>query len=202
MSSLMNAHSDFHQLQGETLLNVAREAIVDALQMDVPTTDQVDKTAPWLFEPAATFITLMQHGRIRGCIGSLKAHQALLDNVCCNAVSAALHDTRFFPVTADEFVTIDVEVSLLSALQPLGFTSESDALATLSPHVDGVMLEYGNHRSTFLPQVWESLPQPREFLAQLKLKAGLPENFWDESIQLSRYTVQKWRETDFIEEKK
>jgi AmmeMemoRadiSam system protein A len=111
-----------------------------------------------------------------------------------------LHDTRFLPVTIDELESISIEVSLLSALQPIRFASEAEALRQLRSGMDGIMLEYGIYRSTFLPQVWDSLPQPREFLAQLKVKAGLNADFWDDNLKLSRYTVQKWREADFFKE--
>lgn len=187
--------------QGKMLLQIARSSIARALQVGDFETDRVDKTAEWLCVPGATFITLTQHDRLRGCIGSLQTHQTLFENVCGNAVSAALHDNRFPPVTAEEFNSISIEVSLLSALQPLTTSSEADALAQLRPGIDGVMFECGVYRSTFLPQVWESLPKPRDFLAHLKLKAGLYADFWSDAVQLSRYTVQKWRETDFIEEK-
>ena len=197
----MLSHNIRPEDQGKVLLQIARLSIARALQVDFLGSDTVDTGVSWLAEPGATFITLTQHGRLRGCIGSLRAHQALIENVSNNAVSAALHDNRFPPVTADEFASISLEVSLLSTLQPLAFASEADALAQLRPGIDGVMMAYGIYRSTFLPQVWESLPQPREFLAQLKLKAGLFPDFWDDAIQLSRYTVQKWREADLIEEK-
>ena len=124
----------------------------------------------------------------------------MLADVKSNAVSAALHDTRFLPLTQEEFVTVQVEVSLLTAPQPLGFADEADALAQLRPGTDGVVFEYGRYRSTFLPQVWESLAQPHLFLAMLKRKAGLPDNFWAEDVKLSCYTVTKWREADLNEE--
>ncbi|MDE2389624.1 MAG: AmmeMemoRadiSam system protein A, partial [Betaproteobacteria bacterium] len=154
----------------------------------------------WLSRPGATFVTLTQHGELRGCIGSLQACDPLIDDVSNNAVSAAVRDPRFMPLTADELDSVSVEVSLLSELQPLKFASEADALAQLRPETDGVVFEYGPYRSTFLPQVWESLPQSSQFLAKLKSKARLPEDFWDEEIQLSRYTVSKWRETDYAQE--
>ncbi|MCB1986350.1 MAG: AmmeMemoRadiSam system protein A [Burkholderiales bacterium] len=187
--------------KGKTLLQIARLSIARALKVDDLETESVDTTGKWLSEPGATFITLTQYDRLRGCIGSLQMHQTLLENVRNNAVSAALHDNRFLPVTAEELDSIRVEVSVLSALQPMAFSSEADALAQLRPGIDGVMFEWGVYRSTFLPQVWESLPQPRDFLAQLKLKAGLNADFWNDTIHLSRYTVQKWRETDYREEK-
>lgn len=183
--------------QGKTLLSIARAAIAQVLHAPHAAADE---TAAWLAEPGASFITLTQSGELRGCIGTLQAHRPLLIDIKSNAVSAALHDPRFLPLTLEEFVTVQVEVSLLTAPQPLAFANETDALAQLRPGIDGVVFEYGRHRSTFLPQVWESLAQPQLFLAMLKRKAGLPDNFWAEDVRLSRYTVTKWRETDLDEE--
>ncbi len=197
----MQLQSIRHHEQGRILLQIARAAITHTLKATEWKGESVDRSAQWLQQAGATFITLTQHGRLRGCIGSLQAHQPLIENVRSNAVSAALHDTRFLPVTAGELESIDIEISLLSALQSIRFASELDALKQLRPGMDGITLEYGMCRGTFLPQVWDNLPQPREFLAQLKVKAGLYPDFWDDAIQLSRYTVRKWRETDFIEEK-
>ena len=111
-----------------------------------------------------------------------------------NARAAAFSDTRFAPVTADELPELDVEVSVLTAPEPLAVRSEDDALRLLQPGRNGVVLEWGRHRATFLPQVWEQLPDPRDFLAQLRRKAGLPPGFWDPEIKLSRYEVEKWGE--------
>ncbi len=178
------------------MLPIARAAIARVLQ--APHIIATDETAPWLAESGASFITLNQSGELRGCIGTLQAHRSLLADVKSNAVSAALRDTRFLPLTREEFATVQVEVSLLTTPQPLKFTGEADALAQLRPGIDGVVLEYGHYCSTFLPQVWESLAQPYLFLAMLKRKAGLPDNFWAEDIKLSRYTVTKWREADLV----
>src|SRR5690606_10276184 len=106
----------------------------------------------------------------------------------------AFQDPRFAPLREQEFERIAVEVSLLSSMQPLHVGSEADALALLRPGVDGLVFEYGPHRSTFLPQVWEQLHTPREFLAHLKAKAGLPANFWTDGVKLYRYTVSKFTE--------
>ena len=184
--------------QGKVLLPIARAAIARALQ--APHIIATDETAPWLTESGASFITLTQSGELRGCIGTLQAHRSLLADVKSNAVSAALRDTRFLPLTREEFATVQVEVSLLTTPQPLEFADEADALAQLRPGIDGVVFEYGHYCSTFLPQVWESLAQPYLFLAMLKRKAGLPDNFWAEDIKLSRYTVTKWREADLVKE--
>jgi AmmeMemoRadiSam system protein A len=111
-------------------------------------------------------------------------------------VAAAFRDPRFEPLTKAEFATIEIEVSLLSAMEGLHCDDEAGALAQLRPGIDGVVLHYGHYRSTFLPQVWEQLPGRAEFLAHLKHKAGLPPHFWDSEMKLSRYTVFKWREAD------
>jgi hypothetical protein len=131
---------------------------------------------------------------LRGCIGTLESHRSLLADVKSNAVSAALRDPRFPPLSASEIGITRIEVSLLSPTEPMVFKDEADALAQLRPGVDGVVFEAGHLRSTFLPQVWEQLPTPQLFMAHLKSKAGLPENFWADNIKLSRYTVSKWHE--------
>jgi AmmeMemoRadiSam system protein A len=183
--------------QGKILLPIARAAIARILHAPYPVAP--DETAPWLTELGASFITLTQYGKLRGCIGTLQEHRPLLADVKSNAVSAALRDTRFLPLTREEFATVQVEISLLSTTQPMAVRDEADALAQLRPGTDGVVFEYGRYRSTFLPQVWESLAQPHMFLAMLKRKAGLPDNFWAEDVKLSRYTVTKWHETDLDE---
>lgn len=177
---------------GPTLLALARAEISRALGRPM----SVDGSAPWLQRPGASFVTLTQNGELRGCIGSLEAHRPLLQDVQANALAAAFHDPRFAPVTRDELDTIRVEVSLLSPSEALVFADEAAALAQLRPQVDGVIFEYGPHRSTFLPQVWEQLPDAKAFMAHLKRKAGLAPDFWDTTVRLSRYSVRKWREAD------
>ena len=180
--------------RGKVLLPIARAAISHALRVPF----MADESSPWLAEHGACFVTLTQHGDLRGCIGSLQAHQPLLADVKGNAVAAALHDPRFAPLTAMELYATEIEISLLSPTQPMVVRDEADALAQLRPDIDGVVFEYGQYRSTFLPQVWENLSQPREFLAMLRRKAGLPEDFWAEEVKLSRYTVIKMREKDYV----
>ncbi len=181
--------------QGKILLPIARAEISSALNVPL----SAEETAPWLAQPGACFVTLTQNGQLRGCIGSLQAYQPLLLDLKRNAVNAALRDPRFPPLRAAELPVTTVEVSLLSPLVPMTFRDEADALAQMRPNVDGLVFEYGNYRSTFLPQVWESLPQPRQFLGHLRQKAGLPENFWAEGVKLSRYTVAKWSEKNHKE---
>ena len=171
------------------LLAIAREAIEEGRSGSL---DAVWGDG-WLAEPGATFVTLKLDGELRGCIGSLEPRRCLADDVAHNARAAAYRDPRFPPVDRDERRRLDIEVSVLSAPEPLEAATESEALAQLRPGIDGVVLEFGDLRSTFLPQVWESLPDPKEFLGELKRKAGLPPRFWDPRIRLSRYTVEKFR---------
>lgn len=175
---------------GATLLALARAAIGEKFgEASAPV-----REAKWLQQPAATFVTLTRNGELRGCIGSLEAKRPLLADLRDNAAGAAFRDPRFKPLTREEWADTKVEVSLLSPLEPLSPPSEEALFALLRPGVDGVLIEYGHHRSTFLPQVWEQLPKPRDFLAQLRRKAGLPPDFWEPGFKVWRYTVAKWRE--------
>ncbi len=182
--------------QGKLLLQIARAAIASALQRTSVPSSPAAEQADWLRQAGASFVTLTQRGQLRGCIGSLEARRPLVDDVRANAVAAALHDPRFAPLTLPELDATRVEVSVLSQTQPLHFDSEADALAQLRPGVDGVVFAYGRYRSTFLPQVWEQLPSPRLFMAQLKQKAGLAPDFWAPGVQLQRYTVHKFKERE------
>ena len=175
---------------GATLLTLARNAI--AARFGQEGTAAVD--CPELHKMGATFVTLTQHGDLRGCIGSLEAWRPLLQDVQENAIAAAFRDPRFEPLTAKELPVTRVEVSLLTPAEPIFFTSEADALAQLRPEIDGVIFTAGNRRSTFLPQVWEQLPGPASFMAHLKQKAGLPANYWGSDVHLARYCVKKWKE--------
>ena len=176
--------------KGQILLPLARSAIARQLGQ----TASAPAEALWLQEPGATFVTLTQAGELRGCIGTLQAHRSLLQDVQANAVAAAFQDPRFRPLSLAELNSTRVEVSLLSPSERIDFESEQHALAQLRPNIDGVIFEYGNNRSTFLPQVWEQLPDPQTFMAHLKHKAGLAPDFWAANIKLARYTVSKWKE--------
>jgi len=178
--------------QGTVLLRLARSAI--AASFGEPSV--AHDPAGWLDNPGATFVTLTRQGELRGCIGTLIAERPLREDVASNARAAAFRDPRFAPVTQREFAELNVEVSLLSPLEPVACESESHLLSLLRPGVDGVLLEHGWQRSTFLPQVWEQLPEPKMFLAHLKRKAGLPADFWAHDLKVSRYIVTKWRESE------
>ena len=173
---------------GATLLPIARATIANALGRLVA----VPTDAPWLQEPGASFVTLTQNGGLRGCMGTLEVRQSLLADIQNNARAAAFHDPRFAPLTAQELEATDIEVSVLSALQPIHFGSEADALSQLRPGIDGVVFAFGHHRSTFLPQVWEQLPDPENFMANLKRKAGLAADFWADGItQIGRASCRE-----------
>ncbi len=184
---------------GRTLLCRARQAISEQLagQRASSVTEEPDtQTQATLATPGAVFVTLSQKGQLRGCIGSLSAWRPLATDVVENAKSAAFRDPRFPPLTSEELDRTRVEVSLLSPAQPMSFTSQDDAIQQLRPNVDGVILEWQGRRGTFLPQVWESLPDRQQFFRHLKQKAGLAMDFWADDVKLYRYQVQKWKEPE------
>jgi AmmeMemoRadiSam system protein A len=178
--------------RGAVLLGLARESIASAFGQTRP----ADSSADWLRAPGACFVTLTQGGELRGCIGSLEPRRSLLEDVTTNARMAAFRDPRFPPLGASELDDTRIEVSLLSPLEPLPAGSEAEALKLMKPHVDGIVLEETRHRATFLPQVWDALPDPRDFLAHLKAKAGLRPDFWSDDLRLYRYRVTKWSEPE------
>src|SRR5271168_30381 len=177
---------------GRALIGCASHAIGAelALAVDSPPTHAA------LLRPGATFVTLFHQGDLRGCIGSLRATRKLVFDVRANALAAAFRDPRFAPLTAPEFEATTVEVSLLSTAQSLRFATEGELRARLRPGIDGVTLELDEHRATFLPQVWDALPDPGDFLAALKHKAGFPLDFWSPRLNVALYEVTKWKERD------
>jgi AmmeMemoRadiSam system protein A len=179
----------------QIVIPIARATIGQALGRQVT----ADESAPWLHQPKACFVTLKMNGDLRGCIGSLQAQRPLLADLKANALAAAFQDPRFEPLTNDEFEYTRIEVSLISAIEPNYFVNEQDALNQLRPALDGIIFEYQNQRSTFLPQMWESLPTPQLFMALLKKKAGLSPSFWAEDVRLSRYTVLMFYESEHKE---
>jgi len=187
------AQAGYGDEHGRTLVGLARSGIVSALGCAAPTT----AGDPWLSEHRATFVTLTKNGDLRGCIGSLEAHRPLGVDVVENARAAAFRDPRFPQVTAREIDAIQVEVSLLSQPSALEFADHDDLVAQLAPGLDGLILAAEGRRGTFLPQVWESLPEPEQFLAHLKQKAGLSPSTPTRRCQVWRYRVLKWKESEF-----
>ncbi len=176
---------------GPVLLGLARSVISEALGQ---TAALLPPDVNWLREPVASFVTLNQRDALRGCIGSLSAHRPLAEDIRANALAAAFHDPRFPPVSAAEWLSVQVEVSVLSPLERLTVRSEVDLITQIQPGRHGLLLRYGSYQGTFLPQVWEELPDPKQFLSQLKRKAGLPSDFWSLDLEVYRYHVEKWRE--------
>jgi len=141
----------------------------------------------------ASFVTLHVEGALRGCIGTLEARAPLVEDVAENARAAAFRDPRFPVLRHAELSCLDVHISVLGRPETLRFESERDLISQLRPGVDGLILEESGRRGTFLPSVWEQLPQPAEFLRQLKRKAGLPADYWSGTVQISRYTTESIR---------
>jgi AmmeMemoRadiSam system protein A len=176
---------------GGALLARARNAVAAAFDARLlPEPDH-----PSMYRPGAVFVTLNTAGRLHGCIGSLEATRALDEDVRVNAYAAAFRDPRFAPLTAAEFFATRFEVSLLEPPVPLPVRSEADAVETMRRMRGGITLSYEDRRATLLPQVWETLSDPRDFLCALKQKAGLPREFWAVAVRLERYEVTRFEET-------
>lgn len=143
-----------------------------------------------LAQKGASFVTLEKNGELRGCIGSLEARYPLVEDVARNTVAAAFSDPRFHPVQSSEFDDIQIAISVLSPAQAMSVNDQEDLLEQVRPGIDGLILQDGYNRATFLPSVWQHLPQKHLFLSHLKQKAGLPENYWSNSIKFWRYTTE------------
>lgn len=178
-----------------TLLELARRAIAHGLAHGQPLPSAPAELPPFLAEHRASFVTLTRHGRLRGCIGRLEAARPLGVDVADNAFAAAFRDPRFAPVQDEEFDELHLTVAVLTVPEPLPVHGEAELLARLEPGEHGLILEFGAHRATFLPKVWEQLPDAREFVAQLKRKAGLPADHWSAALRFWVY-----RSIDYAED--
>lgn len=176
----------------ECLRDVAEASIRAGLDTGRPLDPEPEHFPPGLGVPAATFVTLRLNGSLRGCVGSFEANRPLLEDVAKNAFAAAFRDHRFSPLTWDELAGLEIHISLLTPLTPLTVRNRQELIRGLRPGVDGLLLEDPPHRSTFLPQVWEALPDPENFLGELFLKAGLSENYWSDTLTFSRYGVEEF----------
>ena len=181
---------------GCVLLPLARETIEEAIGGKVAA---IQSLPDWLQEKGASFVSLHKHGELRGCIGTIEPYRLLIDDVKANAIGAATRDPRFTPLLWSELSEIDIEVSVLSPTEVIQFENEADALSQLRVGIDGIVFEWRGHRGTFLPQVWESLPNASVFMSHLKVKSGLTAHFWADDINLYRYTVSKWAEAKDVE---
>lgn len=171
------------------LLNVARASIHERLRHGVLTIRHEEFAEP-LRELRATFVTLHVDRELRGCIGTLEATRALVADVAHNAGAAAFDDPRFPALAWSEYERLTIHISILSPPEPMHFSSEQELVRQIRPNVDGLILETDTRRGTFLPAVWESLPDARDFLRHLKRKAGLPPDYWSDDLRVKRYTVE------------
>jgi AmmeMemoRadiSam system protein A len=174
------------------LRQVAFEAVEYGLKRGKHLPVETSRYPASLQNPGASFVTLKKAGELRGCIGSLEAYQPLVNDVAHNAYAAAFSDPRFQPLSNDEMGNLEFHISVLTPAVAMSFDSEEDLLKQIRPGIDGLVLEENQYRGTFLPAVWESLPDTKDFLRHLKQKAGLPQNYWSESIKVSRYTSESF----------
>lgn len=172
------------------LLDVARRSIAYGLQHHEAWSPDPQSEPADLRPARATFVTLHRDGRLRGCIGTLEAHQSLVEDVAANAYAAAFEDPRFPAVAAEEVDELELHLSVLTQPVPFPCRDEADLLARLQPGRDGLILRDGVRRATFLPAVWHDLPDPKQFLDHLKRKAGLPADYWSDTIRFWRYEAE------------
>jgi AmmeMemoRadiSam system protein A len=147
---------------------------------------------PELNRPSASFVTLRVGEDLRGCCGSIEPSRRLSEDVWNNAWASAFADPRFPPLTMDEWLATNVQISVLSEPERLDARSEAELLQILRPGRDGLILQFGNRRSTFLPAVWEQLSEPSRFVRHLKMKAGWPADFWPAGMEAWRYTTESF----------
>ena len=178
------------------LLDMAWQSIRHGLAKGNPLKVEPDQLESPLNEAGASFVTLHIGEELRGCIGSLQAHRPLICDVTENAFSAAFRDPRFAPLKDAVLKNLSLDISVLSQPERIAFESEQDLLRQIRPKVDGLILTDGNYRGTFLPSVWESLPDAKQFLQHLKRKAGLPANHWSDKLEVWRYTTESFGDKD------
>lgn len=200
METKANSVAQLNTAQGRLLVKLARKTISERLgvkaadsESDVPGSALQDDCFKL---QCGTFVTLKIQGQLRGCIGNLTASESVLDGVRRNAINAAFHDPRFSPLSQDELDRTEIEVSILTEPRPLKYRDGQDLIQKLRAHVDGVIIRKGHASATFLPQVWEQLPEPDDFLTHLCRKAGLPADAWKSSnLEVLTYQVQYFEET-------
>ena len=179
---------DDHERQ--TLLQVAADSVRHGLDTGKPLKVKVADYAIALQQAGACFVTLTIGHQLRGCVGLLQATRPLVEDVAQNAYAAAFEDNRFPPLSVAEYDQLEYHISILNPTEAIEFESEADLLQQLRPGIDGLILEERGRRATFLPSVWESLPRATDFLRHLKIKAGLPPDYWSNTLRAQRYTVE------------
>jgi AmmeMemoRadiSam system protein A len=191
---MQRSRSSLSNDERQILLRLARETIAAHTRSGVEPEVRAAELPPALQEPRACFVTLTEHGKLRGCIGTIEAREALYRAVRHNAHGAAFRDSRFAPVEPGEVPELEIEISILTNPQPLAFNSSQELCAKLRPEVDGVVLRAEGRAATFLPQVWEKLPRAEDFLQALARKAGLFPDAWREpEVVVLTYQVESFR---------
>lgn len=182
----------YNDAQREQLLKLAHHAIQYGLENGAPLSVNPTEFDESLKQQRACFVTLHLNEQLRGCIGSLEAYRPLIEDIAHNAFAAAFHDPRFSPLSQSEFDQISIDLSILTPASDMKFSSEADLLQQIRPGIDGLIIEDQGRRGTFLPSVWEQLPDKEQFLQHLKLKAGLPAQHWSSTLQISRYQTESF----------
>ena len=186
--------SNLTEQQQKELLRLARQTIAKGCKEGLPPEVNSHNQPAAYFQQGACFVTLHKHGDLRGCIGSIEAHRPLLDDVIHNAFASAFRDHRFTPVQEHELADLHIEISILTPQQLMSVKTEAELLADLRPGIDGLVIDSPRYKATFLPQVWEQLPEPEIFLAHLKQKAGMPADIWPEDMKCYKYQCIKFKE--------
>jgi len=168
-------------------LDIARQSILHGLQVGSVLQVITAEYPANLQQNAASFVTLHKQGQLRGCIGALEAYQPLIKDIAEHAYAAAFQDPRFPTLVKNEYEELEIDISVLGKPETMKFENEEDLLQQIQPNIDGLKLEHDFNRGTFLPSVWQQLPEKQDFLNHLKMKAGLPLNWWDNSVNISRY---------------
>ena len=177
------------QREGARIFRAAAQSVGYSIKNGKPPKVDLSSFPAVMHENRATFITINKNGQLRGCIGTIQAHQPLIADVVENAYKAAMKDPRFPPIQEDETAQLELSISLLSRFTEMSFSNEADFLGQLRPKIDGLIIADQGKRSVFLPQVWESIPETTEFVARLKQKAGLPIDHWSDNFQAWRFTA-------------
>ncbi len=174
------------------LPKIAKDAIIEEFTGQ----KRIDRDAlvqahPWLAKKGAVFVTLNEHHQLRGCIGSIIAHEPLIDDLVRNAKAAAFADPRFSPLRPEELEQIEIEISLLTPPEEVKYTNTDDLRRIIRPGIDGVILQLDGHQATYLPSVWEQLSDFDLFFSTLCQKAGLSGNCLESHPRIFRYQAEK-----------
>ena len=178
--------------QRKQLHDIAYDSLKSGLTKDKALAVDLSQLDTALNTRRATFVTLQINGQLRGCIGMLEPIRPLAEDVAHNAFAAAFSDPRFSPLQPNELEQLTIHISILGTPEKMSFDSEEDLLSQIRPGIDGLIMEEGHHRGTFLPSVWETVQDKKEFLKHLKMKSSLPGDYWSNSIVIHRYTVEEF----------